>query len=130
MALTRDCIKRDYPWIAKEFLENILREKYQNSKIQIINYDAVPAIGPGENYASVVIRIKMDLINFETDSMNAIFKVNHAREDLADAVKGMDIFGKETLFYKSILNSAHDMLRKIGISAKLGAEYVSKKSHH
>lgn len=122
MALSRESIKRDYSWINKELLENALREKYQNSKIEVIEFDAVPAIGPGENYASVVIRVHMKLKNFETESLNAVFKVNHVREDLADAINEMNIFGKETLFYKSILNRVHEMLRSIGINAQIGAE--------
>lgn len=126
MSLNSETINRDYPWLTRDLLENNLRKKYEDDRIEVIEFEATPALGPGENYASVVIRIHLQLRNFKTDTMNIILKANHVREDLAEAVKEMDIFGKEIYFYKEILNRVHTMLRDAGITVKLGAELVSE----
>lgn len=126
MALNRESIKRDYPWITNQFLQVILRNKFENSAIEVTEFDAVPATAPGENYATVVIRIQMSIKHFEKDSISTIVKLNHSRKDIAEIMSELDLNSRENHLYQVMLNQVHELLRTVGINVKLGPEYVKE----
>lgn len=122
MAISPEEIKRSYPWLTAELFENSLKKRYNNSDIKVINCDLSSALGPGENYASVVIRAKLVLENAHQRNMNVVVKVSHTREDLVEMMEDFNLFDKEIYFYTDILGEVHSLLKQVGIDVKLSAE--------
>lgn len=47
-------------WINEKYFENILKNDVANFK-KILKFSTIPATPPGENYTSIMLRIKMDI---------------------------------------------------------------------
>lgn len=47
-------------WINEGFFVNILKKDLPNF-VKILNFTTIPATPPGENYTSLMMRIKMDI---------------------------------------------------------------------
>lgn len=122
MALNSDSIRNDYPWINNEFLQDILRNKYQNSLLEVTEFETMPATAPGENYANIVIRVQMKLKNHDRDTLSAVFKLNQSRKDIAEVMDEFDLSVLENHLYQVVLKQVHELLRNVGIDTKLGAE--------
>lgn len=55
-------------WLDNTFLEEHLRNYYQNKEIQVVNFDVKPAVGKGENYFSCIYRVNVTLSSSGKDS--------------------------------------------------------------
>lgn len=85
--------------------------------IQISEYVIKPATKPGDNYASIVFRIKATYVTRGVTKSDAMFilKVEPFLEGLRkDSVGGLFLFDTETKMYSDTLPEMHRLLRAIG----------------
>lgn len=47
-------------WLSVKFIENHLRKYYKNDEIQVCKFDVQSATAKGENFASLIFRVKID----------------------------------------------------------------------
>lgn len=55
-------------WLDVAFVEQHLRNYYGNSELRVRNFWVRSATAKGENYASSIYRVKVSLINSDTDA--------------------------------------------------------------
>lgn len=112
-------LQEEYPWITLQFLQNILRQKFE-SNIIIENYSVKPAIARGENYCSQLIRITINyaLNNHTKKSMNLIIKADVIGNDGMSTE--LNMFLKEITVYREIMPKVKSLLLKIDDSNKFG----------
>lgn len=122
MSITQQEIEKLYPWLTSELLEQNLRIRYNEPNLKVINCDLTAALGPGENYGSIVIRSKLELENAHQHNMNIIVKLSPTRPDIVEMMEDFSLFDKEIYFYTDILNEVHRLLKDVGIDVKLSAE--------
>lgn len=64
-------------WINEKYFENILKKDVTNFR-RILNFSIIPATPPGENYTSIMLRIKMD-IEMDGKLIKIIFNRNYKK---------------------------------------------------
>lgn len=62
-----DTLSTKYPYITKEYLEDVLRKDQCESSIRVKDFSVKLALGKGENYSSDILRVK---VNYVTGSNN------------------------------------------------------------
>lgn len=109
-----------YPWLKCEFFENFFRNRLKNPNLKITDIETSKAIPTGENYSSLILRV---VINFNKhDPLNAILKVEHQQQDVADTVNQFNVFEKEVAIYSTILPEVHNLLDMAGIPVRISPE--------
>lgn len=128
-----DNIQNIFPWINKEFFSNILRNEYSNAKsVQILNYTLKPALKPGENYTSEMIRVKVNYAISESNDkqkiiddqreISFIIKTKLCNEQLKADLDEGNIFEKEIVIYRDILPAVQKLLSTIDADLKFSAK--------
>lgn len=59
-------------WLNAAFIEQHLRSYYENSELKVDKFLVRSATAKGENYASDIYRVKVTLINDDTDTKQVI----------------------------------------------------------
>lgn len=100
---------------------DLLRKDY--STFKIFKFSVGPATGKGDNYASLIFRVKLSIEANNSGLVNRSFivKVNHDSGLAAEMMKEVNFFPKEIEMYNSILPKFESMYRNVGEKVKLGA---------
>lgn len=103
-------------WLTVDFLETILRELHQTKSVIVSDFDVQPAVGKGENYGSVLLRVRVKhALNGRNTETALIAKVKLTADFQAAAViEEMNSFSIESDAYLVILPQVHALLRSIG----------------
>lgn len=123
----------DYPWINIDFLKDVLRNNLSNlSTINVCDFTIKPALKPGENYGSQIIRAHVnysfsddvesstsipcdDLLKMHTVSL--IIKASLG----AKLVRSVNVFEKEIFMFKEIIPKVENVLKDAGIITNISA---------
>ncbi|XP_037951186.1 uncharacterized protein LOC119681945 [Teleopsis dalmanni] len=111
-------------WVKAELFEDFLKQTIPDFK-GIKNFKAYPALAAGENYATVVLRIEieMELADEKTKTASYIMKVRHANLLFKDApVQEHNIFDIEADMYLNIVPQFERMYNEAGVQIKFGAQ--------
>ncbi|XP_037047159.1 uncharacterized protein LOC119081961 isoform X1 [Bradysia coprophila] len=104
-------------WINSDYFKEILASDGK-SEWKYISHDVRMANEKGENYASVLYRVKVIAENKENvaEELSYILKVNHTLEDgpTKEVMEIFNVFTKEVEMYKSVVPSIEQLLHKSG----------------
>lgn len=119
-----------YPFIKNELFERILREDESDPTIKLAHYTLEPAVGKGENYASVILRVTVNYMSFtdESDSMmrtrKFIMKVNLPKSEVLDKMEEFNVFQREIIQFRDNLPKVQKIFEKYGETVKLAPMLV------
>ncbi|XP_055382806.1 uncharacterized protein LOC129612968 [Condylostylus longicornis] len=118
-------------WLNETFFHNVL-EKHVGKGFKVKNFKPIAAFGGGENYASDMLRIEMDLeLNDGTEtSISYILKMMPQNDVGADVVKKMNLFPKEMQMYGKIIPEFEKLYADIGKSVTFGPKCYSVSNEH
>lgn len=120
--------ERIYPWISINLFHRILQKEHPTFTVTITNYHLKPALKPGENYASQMIRAKVTFTKQEKNASmkiiencekSFIIKAIIRNEVVQELLEEINVFEKEIIVYEHILPAAEKMLLSFGDCAKL-----------
>lgn len=106
-------------WLDKFYFNDILRKDYGQSKI--VRFNVAPANGKGENYASLMYRVKLTVETKEAGIThpNFIVKVNHA--GMAQEMMALfNVFPKEIEMYVDYLPKFEQLYKDVGETIRFG----------
>lgn len=119
----------NYPWITKEFFQNILKNQFSvhsDDCVTVDNYYLKHALSAGENYASLMIRCLLTYkinnnVQHTSDGgkMNFVIKVPVPIKELREIFDEMKLFEKEIIMYEQVLPAVDELLSSIGDHVKL-----------
>ncbi|KAH8390824.1 hypothetical protein KR200_007233 [Drosophila serrata] len=116
-------------WLTEEYVEKKLRDYLKDESLHVEQLEIKPAIGNGENYASVMTRINVEYTT--KDSQVAEFATFLVKTTLADKDPASDLFSEYGIYtremdmYKQILPYLADLVKEdIGESRKMFAGTV------
>lgn len=117
-----------YPWISNEFFEKILRREHHDSSIVVRDYTLKAALGKGENYASRMMRVRVNYSSINDPSVDHISLIVKAaitdNAELAAMTEEMGVFRKEIIAFQQIIPEVEKLLRSIGDYSRLSAKFV------
>lgn len=98
--------------IKKEFLENLLRKNYNDSKIYINNFEMEEAGGKGDNFISLIFRVDIDWHGAQKEEREEqlIIKIIMENSLLKDTI--ISFFKTENIFYSQILSIYEEIYKK------------------
>ncbi|XP_061399695.1 uncharacterized protein LOC133335439 [Musca vetustissima] len=110
-------------WIRCELFEKVLRDNIKGfGKIE--NFKVYPALAPGENYATVMLKVHIDYI-LETQQVEKItfmLKVPHDNELYRNELTKWDMFATESGMYNEIVPEFEKLYIRKGIDIRFGAK--------
>lgn len=111
----------NYPWITKEFFQNILQKEFSlKNGVIVQNYHLKHALSLGENYASLMIRCILTYkINNVEEHINFVIKVPVPIKELREIFDEMKLFEKEIIMYEQVLPAVDKLLLSVGDHVKL-----------
>lgn len=119
-----------YPWISNAFFERILRRDQQDDSIIISGYTVKAAIGKGENYASQMLRCKVEYKKLSENKLQAfsfVIKASLVNAEMAAIANELGVFRKEIFTFQQVIPAVEKLLRSIGDYSQLSAKYSKKK---
>lgn len=115
-------------WLTQEYVENMLKKYKNNSNITVKCMEIKPAINKGENYASIMTRIKVTFQEGNGKSCtteNYIIKTTHEDDPfIANIMRPYDIYKTEMDMYEKVLPQLSKLLQSIGDKDKLFADTI------
>ncbi|XP_065371987.1 uncharacterized protein LOC135963907 [Calliphora vicina] len=110
-------------WIGAKLFEQLLEETVENYK-NIKEFIVKPGIAAGENYASVLLKveIEVELKDSTTASQCFMLKVNHDNEQIGEMMKDYDVFDIEKCMYDKILPAFEKLYADVGVEVNFGAK--------
>lgn len=114
-------------WLNHQYIENVLRNYRKNPDIKIKDLIVEPATAKGENYASVMTRIKVSFYetseNIQQDSW--LVKTTFETDDLASKLCAVfKVCEREMYMYEKVLPKISELLKLLGEGDKLFASTV------
>ncbi|KAM7361509.1 uncharacterized protein ACRADG_012407 [Cochliomyia hominivorax] len=112
-------------WLSDSYLEQVLQKYLKDEKVQIINVDIRPATSNGENYASIMSRIKVKFSSSKEKLQELSFILKYSYESdpyIAQIMSGYDLYNTEMKMYEQILPQIAEILREVDDTEKLFAD--------
>lgn len=108
-------------WLDHDFLLKHLQHHFNDNKLSIQSFHVKSATAKGENYASSIYRVSLQLIDGRKVShdLNIIVKTALAGEFAFDTLSECDVYDKEIDFYKRIAPQMKILLGKLNESEQL-----------
>ncbi|XP_055688311.1 uncharacterized protein LOC129792918 [Lutzomyia longipalpis] len=107
-------------WLNKFFFQDMLRNEFDT--FRVIRVSIAPATGKGENYASVMYRVKLQIENKEKNIVQKNFIVKTI-PDLGihqEMLKQFNVFPKEIEMYSVIIPAFEKMYADVGVKINFG----------
>lgn len=112
-------------WVKQEYFENVAVQEIENfSKITSFNVESGSA--PGENYATVMLRIQMkiELKDGSNQDLSLMMKTAHPSETAgAEMTQMFDVFDKECEVYEKLIPAFEKLYRDKGKKVKFGPKF-------
>lgn len=111
-------------WLTDSYLEDVLQKYLKDDQVKIIKFDIKPATSNGENYASIMSRIKVKCSGSKQKSQELSFIMKYSYESdpyIAKIMSGYDVYNTEMKMYEQILPQLAKVLNEIGDKDKLFA---------
>ncbi|XP_052846794.1 uncharacterized protein LOC128258863 [Drosophila gunungcola] len=115
-------------WLTRDYVEEKLRSYYKNDSLRVDKLDIKPALGNGENYASVMTRINVEYTTkSKRESTRFLAKTTFPdRDPAAEVLMGYGVYTREMDMYELILPRLTDLVRnELGDTRKLFAGTVN-----
>ncbi|KAM7364656.1 uncharacterized protein ACRADG_001057 isoform 1-T2 [Cochliomyia hominivorax] len=115
-------------WLTDTYLENILKKYLKDEKLQIKDIEIKPATANGDNYASVMSRIKVKFLSESTQSQELTFIMKYSYESdpfIANIMSGYDVYNTEMKMYEKVLPQIAEILKEIGDTEQLFAKTLN-----
>uniref|UniRef100_W8B1A9 CHK kinase-like domain-containing protein n=1 Tax=Ceratitis capitata TaxID=7213 RepID=W8B1A9_CERCA len=128
-----ECYNLEPAWLTKEYLETVLRKYKNDGGLQIVHLDIQPASAKGNNYASVMTRlkIKMHLSNNSIVDDSYVLKSSIESDAFsAEVIKDYDLFNTEMFMYDKVLPKLSALLKEIGDCDKIFADTIFVDYEH
>nr|CAD7577064.1 unnamed protein product [Timema californicum] len=123
----------EVPWLTQVFLEEVIREAEQDPQIIVTSYDAKPAVGKGDNYASIMQRVSVVFRRKGTDTpdkASLIIKTPQTGQLIKQFLKEAKLFEKESHLYEVLLPKMYTLLEyKVGVEVFKPFAPMPFKSH-
>lgn len=110
-------------WVNETNFKNLLLKTHPNLT-DITSFKAYPAMAAGENYATLMLRIKITakLDNDSSKDFSFMLKVPHDTKEMKDMLKVMNFFITENTVYTDVLPELEEMYRQAGVEVSFGAK--------
>lgn len=107
-------------WLNKSFFTDIVRRDYNTCKI--IGFGVDVASGNGENYCSILYRVKVKVENDTNGIAHRSFmvKLNHETGCGVELARIMNVFPKEVAMYNELLPAFEQYYSLSGDNLKIG----------
>lgn len=118
-------------FLTKEYLQNILQKYEKTDNINVKEFNCIPAVAAGNNYASMLLRASVQYTkNGESVEKSLIIKATPSDPELAKSIEEYGVYQREILMYDRILPQYHKLLESMGDNEKLfsPAIYVDSKN--
>lgn len=108
------------PWFNDQLFTDCLKYEYPDSINLRTNIISVrPAVAPGENYASTIYRVKVE-VNDDYKCRLHSFIVKRMINKVEETLNHNDIFGKEVVMYTNILPKFEQIYKSVGENIQFG----------
>uniref|UniRef100_A0A1A9W6R6 CHK domain-containing protein n=1 Tax=Glossina brevipalpis TaxID=37001 RepID=A0A1A9W6R6_9MUSC len=104
-------------WIKVELMQEVFEEIISGYR-QIKEFEVKEALPPGENYATIMLRIKagIELMDGSIKSCNFMLKTAHSSEMFREMMDRFDMFDIETDMYRFIIPELEQMYTQVGVN--------------
>lgn len=111
-------------WLDQNFLLKHLRKYFSDPKLSIRCFSIKLATAKGENYASSIYRVSVQMLNGQKNirNLNVIIKTALAGVFAFDTLSECDVYDKEIDFYKRIAPQIRTLLQQLNENRQLLAE--------
>ncbi|XP_046803881.1 uncharacterized protein LOC111687114 [Lucilia cuprina] len=114
-------------WLTDSYLEDVLKKYLKDEQVKLINVVIRPATANGENYASVMSRIKVkfiqEMISKNPQELSFIMKYSYENDPfISKIMSSYDVYNTEMKMYEQILPQLADILQEMGDTEKLFAK--------
>ncbi|TMW53356.1 hypothetical protein DOY81_001560, partial [Sarcophaga bullata] len=109
------------PWVNKENFMKLLLKSHPSIK-DISKFEACPALAAGENYSTLILRVKATATYDDNTSNDFSFmlKVPHDTSQMKEMMQAMNFFITENTVYTEVIPELEDMYRQAGIEVSFG----------
>lgn len=125
---TTDQFASNYPWISNSFFERILRREHKDNSIVVKNYTLKAALGNGENFASQMLRVRVNYSSIRDPSVDQISLIVKAvitsNAGMAAIAAELNVFHKEIVAFQRIIPEVEKLLRSVGDYSRLSPKYI------
>lgn len=110
----------EYPYLTEDLFESILvKPPFDYKDLRIVEFNVVPALKPGENYGSQIIRAA---VKFTHSDVNAVQTKTFIIKANCGVSRSVDVFAKESFIFEEVIPKVEQLLRKVGIDTKIGPQ--------
>lgn len=110
-------------WITADIFQKVLHETVKDFKA-IKNFKVCPALAPGENYATVMLKVHVDCLlqSDKVEKYTLMLKVAHDNEIYRTEMTKWHMFTTEAGMYRKIVPEFEQFYREKGIDIHFGAK--------
>lgn len=106
-------------WLTHDYIKHALRVHYKDAKLNIVQFELNPALGPGENYGGVLTRVRVRFILAQQPEKELlqylIVKTSLDDDELSkELMAPYDIYNREMNIYEEVLPKLNELLKEIG----------------
>ncbi|XP_013107723.2 uncharacterized protein LOC106087279 [Stomoxys calcitrans] len=109
-------------WVKPELFTNVLKDNLKDFK-EIKQFKVCPALAPGENYATVMLKVHMEcLLNGgHMEKYTLMLKVPHDNDLYRNELVKWDMFATEAGMYREIVPAFEKLYGDKGVAIRFGA---------
>ncbi|XP_075148803.1 uncharacterized protein LOC142222514 [Haematobia irritans] len=110
-------------WVNENNFKPFLIDTYPDFE-EILSFHAKPALAAGENYATLMLRVKVTikLKDATTKDLSYMLKVAHDNKEMMDMLQHMNFFDVENAVYNEVIPEMEEMYRQAGLDVHFGAK--------
>ncbi|ALC47761.1 CG10513, partial [Drosophila busckii] len=113
-------------WLTESYLEPILQRSRKDNSLHIVNLDIKPATAKGDNYASIMTRVKVDYTLNDAQQMKSEFFIVKTTYEydpfISNIFAGYQASQTEMMLYDKILPQLSELLEQTELAEKLFAQ--------
>ncbi|XP_013107731.2 uncharacterized protein LOC106087286 [Stomoxys calcitrans] len=111
-------------WIRAELFENFVKEEFPDFH-KISAFKVHSALAPGENYASNMLKVQLDIemIDGSADKLTFMLKVPNKYEIMQEQWEAWGLFERESQMYNQIVPQFENLYKFYGKDLKFGAKF-------
>ncbi|XP_073819741.1 uncharacterized protein [Musca autumnalis] len=109
-------------WVEEHLFNTVLRESGQDVK-EICEFKVFPALAPGENYASTMLKVELvvKLNDGSSNTQTFMLKVPNKNQHLQEQWDAWQLFETETQMYEKVIPQIERVYRNAGKQVRFGA---------
>lgn len=110
-------------WVNEENFKPLLAKLHPNF-VEIVSFKAYSALAAGENYATLMLRVKMTIKLENGSNLDQCFmlKVAHDTKEMKEMLQHMNFFIVENGTYDDVIPEMEEMYRQAGATVEFGAK--------